>query len=244
MREVVEHHLSTLTIARTIKHHLFRPREAIIIERRDWADFFARRRGGRLGLRKYFRKGQMASGAHAPFWADLMNIYDIVRERRPKVVAEIGGGCSTIVIAHALAKNLKEGGTEGRNYSFDGSKFWQEQLAARFPNHLRNHVEFVQGLEEAREMFGTQVRICTNVGSDAPPPNFLYVDGLDVFPDIKVGAEAIEIEKTAPADFFVLVDGRAPTVGFLKQHLARDYEVFTHPFFRWTTFRPLNSNQQ
>jgi len=243
MKEVVEHHLSTLTIARAIKHHVFRPREAMVIERRDWGNFFARRRAGRLGLREYFFKGRMVSGALVPDWADLTNMYDIVRERRPQVVVEIGGGCSTIVIAHALAENVKEGGTEGRIYSFDGSKFWQEELVARFPDHLRNHVEFVVGHEEAREIFGTQVRICANAENDAPPPNFLYVDGLDVVPDIKVGAEAIELEKAAPADFFVLVDGRAPTVGFLKHHLARNYEVRTHPLFHWTTFTPLLSNQ-
>ena len=181
----------------------------------------------------------MAKGAFAPNWADLRNIHGLIGERKPKVVVELGGGCSTVIIAHAIEENLKELGTAGRLYSFDGSEYWQKNLIDKFPDRLRGHVEFLLGREEAREMFGEQVRVCTNVETDAPTPNLLYVDGLDVVPNVPIGAEAIEIEKIAPDDFFLLVDGRAPTVAFLKKHLSRDFEVFTHPLDSWTTFRPL-----
>lgn len=84
-------------------------------------------------------------------------------------------------------------------------------------------------------MFGEQVRVCTNVETDAPTPNLLYVDGLDVVPNVPIAAEAIEIEKITPDDFFLLVDRRRPTVAFLKKHLSRDFEVFIHPLDSWTT---------
>jgi predicted O-methyltransferase YrrM len=56
----------------------------------------------------------MAKGAFAPNWADLRNIHGLIGERKPKVVVELGGGCSTVIIAHAIEENLKELGTAGR----------------------------------------------------------------------------------------------------------------------------------
>tara|TARA_Y100000746_G_C15290309_1_gene361341 strand:+ start:382 stop:702 length:321 start_codon:yes stop_codon:yes gene_type:complete len=48
------------------------------------------------------------------------------------------------------------------------------------------------------------------------PVNLLYIDGGGV-------AEGVEIEKSAPDDFLIVVDGREQICRYLKENFSREY---------------------
>jgi len=85
--------LCILTILRTLKSYLRHPLISIGIERREWERYFAYKDFQRSGLTKHYARQLMPAGALPPDWADLKNIYQLVKKNKPLKVLEIGGGC-------------------------------------------------------------------------------------------------------------------------------------------------------
>ena len=69
----------------------------------------------------------------SPFLPDLANLYQLIRDRKPRVVLELGIGFSTMVIAEALRQNLSKHKAPGHLFTVDAQASWIENTQAKIP---------------------------------------------------------------------------------------------------------------
>jgi cephalosporin hydroxylase len=129
------HRLCTLTVLRAAKRALRHPRQAWVAEKREWGIFTAYRRLKKLGLVQMY--GNVPGQAYQPDWADLLNIYEMVRKKKPLVIVEFGSGCSTVMFARALADN-----GSGHLYSIDASEPFLYRTQSYIPENLKHMSAF------------------------------------------------------------------------------------------------------
>jgi len=188
-----------------------------------------------MGFTDYYSKRKMPSGAFAPQWPDLLNVYELVRRLKPRTIMEIGSGCSTLMYAQGLYDNENNDGVApgGRIITLDASEFWLDATMKYVPEHCRPYVEPSVVSSKLTEYEGQEVSVVepypiTNI-------DFLYVDG-GLFGDNKIGADAVMLEKLSDTPFTVLVDGRAPSRRFLKEHLKGNYRFQFDKTQQWSLF--------
>jgi hypothetical protein len=177
---------------------------------------------------------------------DLVRLHRLVRQRLCQTVLEFGVGCSTVVLADALAKNEADylaqpnrprlrNRNAFRLFSVDAGKDWIEIARARLTDSLRPRVDFTF----SRVVAGTfKGRLChyyeklPNVVAD-----FIYLDGpaaTDVEGDVNglafsadertvVAADILLMESTLLPGTFILVDGRANNARFLERNFQRPF---------------------
>ena len=177
------------------------------------------RRLERLGLVEYFR--DYPAEAISPKYHELYGLYRLVKKRRPKVMIELGGGYSTFAFAQAC-HDLAKQGHRIQFYSVDQSDHWQQVVKERMPLILSPFVNFYRATPQLVEINGTPVSVFDSLPVEQA--NLIFVDGGTV-PGNKIGADALQLEKSAPADYAILVDGRKETVAFLRQNLTRRYRM-------------------
>jgi len=234
----INNQLSTITLFRIIKSFTAHPIQSFRVDLREWGKFYARRKLEKLGFGEYYDPKKIRKDAIEPDWADLWNIYSLVRTRKPEIVVELGSGYSTTAFSKALYDNYLEFGIKGKLYSFDSSKTWLSNTKKYFPEVLSDYCEFRLGEEKECFMFGEKVRVWSN--RNGIVPQFLYIDGLDVIRNISIGAEALLLEDVAPEDFFILVDGRGTTWRFLEKHLKLQYKIIKNRRHFWTSFERIS----
>ena len=167
-----------------------------------------------------------------PQFVDLAIIHRHVATTKPKVVVEFGVGFSTLTIAHALHLN-----GNGKLHTVDASERWLDNTEKKIPSHLRSVADLRHAKASAHMING---QLCT-LYDDLPnvEPNFIYLDaphGSDVDGQVNglsfnlenrprqpVAADPLLYESSAPGDFFILVDGRARNVDFLRKNLQGRY---------------------
>jgi hypothetical protein len=175
-----------------------------------------------------------------PQLPDLANLYNLIRERRPRIVLEFGIGFSTLVIASALRDNLQDHNLRGHLFSVDAQKDWIENTQAKIPKELVEFVTIHHSTLSTMTLEGTLCHMYDSLPDISP--NFIYVDGPEGL-EVKGGmyglgfsngrsvisADPLLYESTAPLDFFILVDGRWETCRFLERHLKGKYrhQAFT-----------------
>ena len=168
--------------------------------------------------------------ALAPDYADLWFLYQLVRETKPKIVIEFGSGCSTVIIAQALADN-----GVGHITSIDAQDAWAEVTKSSVPDDLEAYCEVVYSPVVEEEFAGIPVFRHSNVPDLRP--DFLYLDGPTLRPGRQVAVDPVIIEDGFQDGFVMAVDGRLANVDFLDDHLKRDYLVRRHRFSSSTVFR-------
>lgn len=174
--------------------------------------------------------------AKAPQDYDLWNLYCTVRRRRPKLVMEFGCGCSTLVMAQALAEN----GDGGLLIVVEAMAQWLEASMREMPSRLARHVDYRHlplvrgsGWQGEHHYFG---------GLPLVRLDMIYLDGpnpADSFADWSgepVSADALLLESRFRPGFRMVVDSRKANVAFLRRELRRRYRVRTHDIFGVTTF--------
>lgn len=225
------HQLCFLTVLRTLKLYFRHPAEAIRIERREWGKYLAQRNLQKRGLAAIY--DDLPSGAYEPDWADLLNIYELVRRRKPQVVIEFGSGCSTPMFAQALADNERDDPScSGHLYSIETSRFFRDQTENYIPKHLQSYVDVLYSdFEVVDDDQGNRVLIHSEVPDVAP--NLVYLDGPNLPADCKVGADGVFLEKKAGDDFAILIDGRGPTFRYTEANLKRSYKVSQSDTHKW-----------
>jgi len=180
-------------------------RRLLKLARRRWAHI----RLERMGMRALF--DSYPKDAIAPKYHQLFALYRMIVRRRPAVVVELGGGYSTFIIARA-ALDLAAKGTAIRFFSVDESEYWQSVVRGHMPQALQAHTTFhradVVAHPEGKGFASLPVERA----------NFVYVDGGDLL-------DPIRLERDAPRDFAILVEGRRSTVEFLKSHLTLNYRI-------------------
>jgi hypothetical protein len=152
----------SLTILQTLALYLRNPRDAINVERREWGLFFAHRELQRRGLvEMYYHR---PAWVYWLDWVDLLNIYTLVRRRKPKVVIEFGSGCSTLMFARALADNEAAGDGSGHLYSIETNARFLRYTESYLPKPLKPLVEMLHSRDRVRR----NGRETSHVASDDP----------------------------------------------------------------------------
>ena len=122
-------------------------------------------------LNNYLKKSNSTGCSYSDYW----EIYSFVRNKKPKEILECGTGVSTIVMAHALLENEKEG-YKGRITSLESIEKYYEMARELLPNHFKAYVDLIYSpvVEDYHSLFrGVRYR-------DIPLDrkyDFVYVDG-------------------------------------------------------------------
>jgi hypothetical protein len=170
-----------------------------------------------------------------PQYDDLLNLYLLVKERKPRVVLELGGGYSTLVIARAVSQL----NVDADFWSVDASEFWQSQVDAHMPDDLRRYVKYHQSNPIVRQFNGETISAFESL--PVASANFLYVDGGSLAEAHKQGGDALLLENNAPSDYAILVDGREATVTLLRRCLKGNYKIGPGPVGVQTLFERQDS---
>jgi Methyltransferase domain len=218
--------LCTLTVLRTIKRTLCHPRQAWAVDKREWGLYAAYRRLKKLGLVEMY--SNTPRQAYQADWADLLNIYEIVRSNKPRIIIEFGSGCSTLMFARALADN-----GSGHLYSIDASEPFLQRTESYIPENLKRYVSLSYSEIEIGEMYGESVmwhRSVPDVSAD-----LVYLDGPDYHDfsvDIETQADGVLLESKATEHYTILIDGRWKTFEFTRKNLKGEYaETIDHTHF-------------
>ena len=236
---VVEDKRCSLTVLKTVLLYLRDPRWALQIEKREWGMYLAGREARRLGLTRMYEK--LHPVAYRPDWVDLLNIYNLVRRRKPKVIVEFGSGCSTIMFAKALADNHAAGDGFGALYSVETSEHFKKYTESYIPQDLRSHIEMIHSGIELGEVAGKRVMWHRTVPDVSP--NLVYLDGpdyQDFSSDVETQADGVMLEDKAPADYAILIDGRRKTFEFTRSNLKRSYKESVNRTHFWELLEPAN----
>jgi hypothetical protein len=226
---------SLLTTLKTIKLYLNDPRQALKIEKREWGIWLARRELQRRGLAQLYTA--TPAQVYWPDWPDLLNIYELVRRRKPKVVIEFGSGCSTLMFARALADMKAAGEGEGHLYSIETSEHFKAYTESYFPVELKPFVDIIHSGIEFGEMGGKSVLWHKTIPDVVP--NLVYLDGpdyQDFSSNVETQADGVLLEAKAPDDYAILVDLRWKTFEFTRANLKHHYKVTVNSVDSWELF--------
>jgi hypothetical protein len=154
-----------------------------------------------------------------PQYANLLGLYRLTLQRKPAVVLELGGGCSTFAFAHAV-RELRSGGWGVEFHSVDESDYWQQVVKDRLPSELSALVHFWRATPKLVNFSGEEVSAFDSLPVQSA--NLVYVDG-GLVAGSTIGGDAALLEAKAPADYAILVDKRKETVAFLRRMLKGKY---------------------
>ena len=229
--------LTMHTALKCFAQYLLEPKTAWRMERKDWADWRAKRELERLGLMEIYDTVPKRVYPMDP--SDLLNIYNLIRERRPRTVWEFGSGLSTPMIATAMRHNAESSNdpAAGKFISFEDSEFWHEQTLKYFAPWMEN-CDYRVCEAYDHDYKGALCRTVKGMPLDEPP-DFVYIDGPYLKEKARIISIPVEIEENAPADYFILIDGLGETTRFARRNLTRRYDYYNDPVHSHRTFRPL-----
>ncbi len=196
------------------------PRKAWRIEKEEWALYWFYRYLSKSGLIDALNN--RPPEAILPDYNDLYGLHLIVMRRKPEVMLELGGGCSTFVLAQA-AHDLSQKGHPSALYSVDQSEYWQQIVKDAMPAHLQPFVRYDLSDVERAKAIGPNVWQYESLPVEAA--NFVYVDGGSSNDREAIWADAYCLEKSAPTDYTIQVDSRKRTCMFLNESLQRNYKM-------------------
>lgn len=199
---------------------------------RAWLD-----RASRLGLALVGGRDLFARrppSAIPPDAIDLMYLYRQIVLRRPGTVLEFGSGCSTIVIAKALADLRRLGLPTAVFHSVEADADWLRISQDSLPGALRPYVAFHHCPAvpaDDHDQPGWR-----HLGLPRCAPDFVYLDGPALTPERPVAVDVVDLEPYLPARFAMVVDGRRQNVEFLRRNLRGHYRVRYSPLRMSTLF--------
>ncbi len=163
-----------------------------------------------------YAKGSSVTGASM---SDYLTLYEQVRQRKPREVVEFGTGFSTVVLAHALLANEKDGAPLGRITSMEEDAGWTATAEQNLPADVKHLVEIIHSpkIDGYYKMFrGVQYaeipdRKYDFVFSDGPERHSL-VNGDKLF-----DLDLINIVRNSQTPIFALVDNHYLTFYVLQK---------------------------
>ena len=166
-----------------------------------------------------------------PDWADLWFLYRTVRARRPRCVLEFGSGCSTAIMASALAENARDGGEPGHLYSVESSAAWADVTRRYVPEPARPYCTLlVTPVVTAAGVKG--IRVLRHATVPDVRPDLVYLDGPPLTAEARVADDLLRLEDQLAARCFIVVDGRKENALFLRRHLRGRYRYrWRHVFY-------------
>jgi hypothetical protein len=166
--------------------------------------------------------GKRPKEAFAPDYNDLWFLYNLIRVHKPRVVFEFGSGCSSLVIAFALAENRVETKSDsGFLYSMEADPHWAIATKSYMPGYLNGIFEIRNSPLLEIEYDG--IPCFRHRDLPEASPDFLYLDGPALTSSRQVAVDPLDLEACFKPGFLMVVDGRWMNVMFLRTHLKRQY---------------------
>lgn len=172
--------------------------------------------------------------ALAPEWTDLWFLYEHVRAANPRTILEFGSGCSTTILAQALADN---GRPDSSLMSIDADAHWAGVTRQAIPPHLQRLVQVHHCPAVPVDFNG--VPAWEHAGLPAVEADFIYLDGPALTAERQVAVDVVKLEPRLPAGSVIIVDGRDVQVEFLRKTLKRRYDFSRISFPRDSVFKLL-----
>lgn len=148
--------------------------------------------------------------------ADLLFLYETVRNHRPERAIEFGSGQSTTFIAQGLHD---AGG--GHLWSLDADTRWLNNTEETLPEHLRPYVTFVDSPVVVSEKYGVPA-----FRYSVMPPgewDFVLIDGPALTPDIRLSCDLVDLPLTPGA--VGMIDHRWRSATLAKEVAGRRMRV-------------------
>ncbi len=199
------------------------------------------------GYIKYFSSGSNVE--YKPDYLDLINLFKIIIERKPKVILEFGVGFSTIAILLALNENSRTG-VNGKLYVVDAEKKWIENTKKKIPKFLKNYVFFNHSEVRINILNGQIVSLFDQLPDISP--HIILLDGPNPksvkgsYKGLKfssgrsiIAADPLLYESSSPSKFFMIIDGRHKNAEFLKNNLKYKYNINKNTALKRFTFEKL-----
>lgn len=186
-----------------------------------------------------------------PEWHDLVRLHRAVRERKVMTVLEFGSGCSSIVLAHALAQNksqyaseIEELGLRRDNpfhlYSVEDVPAYAEQVVRCIPSDLAEFVT-IHVTSSVMTTFCGRIATCSETLPNVCP-DLIYLDGPSQstptghisgistnHPDrMPMSCDILRIEHFVLPGALIIVDGRTANARFLRANLQRSWRYAHH----------------
>ncbi|MBI2055286.1 MAG: hypothetical protein HYT42_00105 [Candidatus Sungbacteria bacterium] len=182
--------------------------------------YVAKRELSRRGYLNFLK--DRPKDAFAPSLGDLWFLYRMVRRRKPACILEFGSGCSTVLMAQALADNAERlSSVHGFIYSVDADSRWAAETEKFLPSHLKSFCEISYSPLLEGEYDGVPVFRHARIPNVRP--DMLFLDGPALTAERQAAADPLDIENRFPQHFCMIVDGRWANTMFLKKHLKRRY---------------------
>lgn len=170
-------------------------------------------------------------------YIDLLNLWNNIIDRKPKVVLEVGSGYSTFLIIAAIKHlNSNKQKIVKKFYSLEQNKKYLIDLKKNMTKSFQREVNFIVTDLKIEKINNKKVTICKNFPKDKI--NFFYEDRADHH-KFKLAGDALKIETKMPKDYFICVDGMFDTVNFYKKYLRREYKI-NGGIFSGSNFKPIN----
>ena len=212
--------LTVQRFKRVVRH----PREVLAYHTKSFAAPVMQRVHRRLLERRVnldFLEQRPPEG-YPPDFSDLWFLYQTVRRRKPRVILEFGSGSTTVALAQAVADNLADDPhLESHVYSVDDQSFWADVTRRILPAHLRTVCDVLHVPAVEVELYGQHS--WRHIALPDVVPDFVHLDGPTFTPDRIIAVDILDMEKKLPRDFYMVIDGRARNVWFLRKHLKRPF---------------------
>ena len=176
--------------------------------------------------------------------SDYWEIYKHVRKNKPTEILECGTGVSTVVMAHALIENEKEGYNKGRITSMESVNEYLIMARELLPQHMNKYVDFVLSpvVEDNYSIFRgmryEKIPLDRNY-------NFVYVDGPSYFcpkdGSVTFDYDFLNVVKNSDVKVSAIIDKRVSSCYVFQKVLGKHkvkYNAVTHLGF----VKPSNKN--
>ncbi len=160
------------------------------------------------------------------------NLINIVLKYKPKLLLELGGGYSTLVIAYALNVLKKNENHEYKFITYDQSKDYLKKTNDLIPENLKENIEFRFSPLKAEIYNGVLMSFYSDL--EILNYDFIYEDRHD-HENTKLAGDIIKLENEVNNDFSFCVDGMKISVDYYKNNLKKKYYI-SGSFFHGTNF--------
>ncbi|MEK9643944.1 MAG: hypothetical protein VW547_00230 [Alphaproteobacteria bacterium] len=171
-------------------------------------------------LNEYLAKTTSTGGEYS----DYLALYSHVRKHRPREILECGTGVSTVILAHALMENERDGGPCGRITSMEDLEQWYVIAQQLLPEHLAPYVDLVLSprIEDGWYMFrGVRYETVPDRRYD-----FVFVDGPDFDAPsdgmLTFDFDLIRVVEKADQPVHAIIDDRLSTTFVCQQVFGPD----------------------
>ena len=154
--------------------------------------------------------------------ADLVFLYDEVRERKPERAIEFGSGQSTVFIAQAL-HDLGS----GHLWSLDADARWLANTQAVLPEHLKPFVTFVHSPAVVDERFGIPAYKYTVVPEGEW--DFVLIDGPALTPEVALSVDLIDLAPKMRRGATGMIDHRWRSAALAKEMRPQGLSITYDP---------------